>query len=214
MTKKRTTRARGAWDIRIKRLLSADVDAATAILKEVGLTPEEAVVWVEKATISGVISYRANAPHELKDPTNPACFALRVLLLRDHLQNADATSVQLGRLWGQAKVGMQFPEIAKAMQALWLGVHRGPGGRKQNDLTRTLTSILKENPNWGVREVVGFLRSDKAEDRFASTVEQSVFVTNVEFDKHKGVLAYDDRARKTHTIKMESLKKKIRDLRG
>ena len=212
MTRKTTTRAQGSWDTRIKRLLSKDVDAATAILMEADLTPEEAVGWVVKATASGVIQYRTNAPHILKDPTNPACFALRILLLRDRLQNADAMSVQLGRLWGRASIGLQYPEVAKEVQAWWLHIHRGPGGRKQNDLTRTLTVILKENPDWGVREIVCFLLSEEAKDRFASTADQSVFVTNVEFDEHAEELTYEDRSRKTHTIKMDSLRRKISDL--
>jgi len=214
MTRKTTTRAQDAWDIRIRRLLSTDVDAATAILKEAGLTPEEAVGWVARATAAGVIQYRTNAPHILKDPTNPACFALRILLLRDRFQDADAMSVQLGRLWGRASIGLRYPEIARATQAWWLDTHRGPGGRKQKDITHTLTVILKENPDWGVREIVCFLLSEEAENRFASTVDQSVFVTNVEFNEHAKELTYDDRSRRTHTIKLDTLKRKIRDLSG
>ena len=168
---------------------------------------------MEKATASGVISYRRNAPHILKDPTNPACFALRILLIRDHLQNADAMSVHLGRLWGQASIGLRYPEVAKATQAWWLDAHRGPGGRKQNDLTRTLTVILNENPDWGVCEIVIHLLSDEATDRFASTDDQNVFVTNVEFDEHSEKLTYDDRSRTRHIIKIDSLRRKISNLR-
>ncbi len=157
--------ADSAWRRRMNQMLEADVLAAETILTEYGFSAKQALAYVEQATPSGVIVFRSGAPEMLQDPTHAACYALRMLLLARFIPATDARALQLGRLWGRASVGMNFPEIARSTQKWWLDAHRGSGGRKENDLTRTLQTILEQKPDADAQYVLQYLNSEEALDQ-------------------------------------------------
>ncbi len=206
--------ADSAWQRRMNKMLAADVSAAEKILIEHGLSAKQALAYVEQATPSGVIDFRSGAPAMLRDPAHAACYALRMLLLARFIPATDAHALQLGRLWGRASVGMNFPEIARSTQKWWLDAHRGSGGRKENDLTRTLRTILEQKPNADANYVLQYLNSDEALDKFHCTDNPTIHITEIEVDEETGTLKYDDRSRRTYKILFESLERKIRRLRS
>ena len=110
-------------------------------------------------------------------------------------------------------MGMQFPAIAKTMQAYWLDSHRGPGGRRQGDLTRTVQTFLASQPNAGLQYLLGYLDSERLEDDFHHRFAPTAHIENVEVDKLAGLVTYTDRTRNTKKITFASLKRMIRRLR-
>lgn len=206
--------ADSAWRRRMNKMLAADVSAAEKILTEHGLSAKQALAYVEQATPSGVIVFRSGTPAMLRNPAHAACYALRMLLLARFIPAADAHALQLGRLWGRASVGMNFPEIARSMQAWWLDAHRGSGGRKENDLTRTLQTILEQKPDADAQYVLQYLKSEEALDKFHCTDNPTIHITGIEVKEGTRTLTYDDRSRRTHKILFESLERRIRGLRS
>lgn len=222
MAKRRSQKAqRGArqtvadpWRRRMDGMISSDRKVAEAILSKYGFTADQARSAVRRAsTFSAVIDFVPNAPKEFRDPTNPCAYALQILLLNEHAQAAHPQSLQIGRLWGRASIGLKFPEIAVAMQQSWISSRRGPGGARANDLTRSLMHVLRIMPKAKRTHVLDYLVSDNAKDEFSSTESPKVHVTGVTVDEHHKSITYEDRSRAVHTINFESLEKKIRDLR-
>ncbi|MPY74617.1 MAG: hypothetical protein GEU87_10180 [Alphaproteobacteria bacterium] len=191
---------------------ASDLADAKAVLEKHGFTQERALAFVE-ADSPGTITFRTETPSALKDPAHEACHAVRLLLLDKYIEGADPLALQIGRLWARANLGLEFPQIAKAMQAWWISKHSGPGGRRKNDLTRTLQSIIQEIPTADWKRAVDYLQTDEASDRYHSTQDPTIHVTAVELDDTNGVVTYQDRAGTTHTVKASSLERKLRGLR-
>ncbi len=191
---------------------SDDVATAKAVLEKHGFTPERALAFVE-ADSPATIKFRPGTPYLLRDPAHEACFAVRLLVLEKYIQDADPLSLQIGRSWGHASIGVELQKIGKAMQAWWINKHRGTGGKHKSDLTRTLQTLLQETPSANWRHVVDYLTTDEASDRFHSTQSQTIHVTAVEFDELNETIIYQDRAGTTHTIKASSLERKLRVVR-
>ncbi len=203
-----------AWHQRIETMLSKDVATAEDILSKYGFTPTDALNSVKRITGSGVgIVFQPGTPSVFRDPTHQCCYALRLLLLVQSIRDADPIAVQIGRLWGRAAMGLEFPQIAKAMQSWWLTSHRGIGGAKVNDLTQTLAKILRDKPDADRKYVLDYLTSEAAEDAFSQTEDPTIHITGVEIDETAGTLSYENRARKLNKIKLASLDRRIRDLR-
>ena len=203
-----------AWQPRSDGILADDLSNARRILAENGLEAEQARRYVEYATPSGVISFKPGAPAAFQDPTHPVCYAVRLLLLAEFAANADPQALLLGRQWGRAAMGMNFPAIAHSMQAWWLGGHRGKGGRRENDLTRTLRTLLQRYPEASPAQILDMLRSNDAEDEFYSTAGSHIHVLAVELDDRSKMITYTDRARKTCKVSFRSLERKLRTLRA
>ena len=203
-----------AWRDRIDSMISADVQEALKILEDHGFTSTDALAAMKRRPGIGLaIALHKNAPKEFDDPTYQCYYALRILLLADDIRQADPRAVQIGRLWGRAGHGLQFPAVAKAMEGWWLRSRRGPGGAKTNDLTRTLGQIFKEEPGADRKHVLDYLQSDQAQDDFSAVENPKIHVTGVAVSKDKKWVTYEDRARKAHKIAMVSLDKKLRTLR-
>lgn len=206
------------WQKRVQSLLEVNLSTAKATLAEHDLSPEQAMAFVRRSTSAGVIDFNVGAPAYLKDPKDPACHALRLLLVTDDLRKANdqasnAPQLHLGRLWAKAEIGMKFPEIAKAMEAYWLDHHRGPGGRKKNDLTRTLQNRVAAHPEEDLSAILKFLESDDAKHNFHSTDAPTVHVDNVEINRGDQLVTYDDRSGATQNIKFASIKRKLTKIR-
>ncbi|MDA1101495.1 MAG: hypothetical protein O2967_21245 [Proteobacteria bacterium] len=206
------------WQERVLGLLDADLKIAKAALATRELTPEKAKAFVRKSSSVGIIDFNPGSPAYLRDPNDPACHALRLLLLTDDIQEtnahgSNALHLLLGRLWARAEFGMQFPEIAKAMEAYWLDHHRGHGGRKQNDLTRTLQNRVATHPDEDFSAILKFLQSEYAKDCFYSTDTQTVHVCNVEINHGDQLVTYDDRSGATQKIKFGSIRRKLTRIR-
>ena len=203
-----------AWLKRIASMIEADVRSAEQILSEHGFTAEQAFGFVKQESTSGVWrQFVPSAPKEFQDPTHQCYYALRILLLAQRIREAEPQSVQFGRLWGRAAVGLEFPDVAKSMRSWLLDQHRGIGGAKPNDLTLSLRQIIQDNADADSAFVLHFLRSEEAADSFHNIEQPSIHITNVEIDTQRGEVIYEDRSRKTHKIKITSLDRKIRELR-
>ncbi len=195
-----------AWKTRMDGLLAQDLDIAAAILQEHGLTLEAAKAFVRKSTASGVIRFEMNAPAMLQDPTHPASAALALILISTHISESDPQALQLGRLWARHSMGMQFPEIAKATQAWWLGKNRGNGGQEQHALRQTIKYIVEKRPYITFKELLNRL-SDEAwmESRYEQPIDPEIHITEVGVDDD--TLVFYDRQDKRHTPKLESVRK-------
>jgi hypothetical protein len=203
-----------AWRNRIDGLLVADEKTASVILARHGFTVEQAGKAVRRVAAWGaVIDYAPDAPEAFRNPGNECRYAVQILHLAKLIRQSDPTALQLGRIWGRATIGLRFPEIAKSMQGWWLSNHQGPGGRKTNDLTRSLKTYLREHANAGLADFLAYLQSDEAEIEF-DTANPEFHVSIVEINNEGRTVTYEDRARKVHSITFNSLDRKIRNLRS
>lgn len=202
------------WRRRIDSLMSDDERTAVAVLHARGFSTEQALKAITRVGAFGAtIVYAPRTPPEFRDPTNPCCFAVQILHLGKLVREADATSLQVGRVWGRAAMGLQFPEIAKAMEGWWLKSRRRGGGAKITDLTRTLSYLLTKRPEATRRQILAYLESDDAEHEFGLTEGANIHITGVKVDEDQKVVRYEDRARKVHKLTFESFDHKIRHLR-
>jgi hypothetical protein len=201
-----------AWRRRVDFLLGADVARAKETLSRFGFTPDQAIGHVQSHGL-GAFRMKPDAPSEFSDPTNDCYWALQMLLLQSEIEASDPGSLQIGRLWGFAVRGMGYRETSKAVQGWWLGNNRGPGGRKESDLTSSLRTALERHPKANCAEVCTFLASDEAEYLFSALVQPTIQVTAVEVDTQAKSLTYDDRVRETHKISFASIDRKLRRLR-
>jgi hypothetical protein len=203
-----------SWRTRIDKLFAGDVRAACDILSAHGFTVDQAKAAIARTAGFGAVNvYAPDAAAEFRDPTHPCHYAAHILQLQKFIADASPEALQVGRSWGRAAIGLKFPEIAKAMQGWWLSSHRGKGGRRPNDLTRTLEYILQTRPNSGRDEILNYLQSEESEDEFGRITDPKVHITSVEVEESGKVVTYVDRGRKTHTIALASLDRKLRDLR-
>lgn len=202
------------WRSRIDTLLADDERVATRILEEIDLTPEKAKAFVRTVTPSGIFDLKPDAPKPLRDAAHPASYALQLLCLSDAISAADPQAIQLGRLWGRLGLGMQAPDVVKASQTWWLNQNRGPGGRKDNDLTATLKELLREIPDASFEEAVSYLFSEDLLDRYHSTEDKTAFITNVEELPDDEGIGYTDTSGTFCKIKVASLKRRLRELKA
>lgn len=203
-----------AWHKRVESKLSTDILAAEKILVENGFTREDALNSVKRESDSSVWrQFHPDAPKEFQDPTNQCFYALRILLLDKRIRDSDPRGLHFGWLWGQAAMGLTFPDIAESMRSWLLDQQRGIGGAKANDLTLTIQQIFRDKPDADSNYVLDYLQSEEAKDRFFNIDEPTVHVINVEFDEQSDQLTYEDRARNTKMIKTSSLDRKLRKLR-
>lgn len=212
--KKLKPRETARWQARISALFEADRKNAEAILLENGFDAERAVKAVKEVRAFGtVLQLHNNAPHEFQDPNNPCFFALRLMVLGQFMREAEPASVQVGMLWGRFKIGMGLPAISTAVRGGHLAQHRGPGGSTQGDLALTLGVLVSENPEIKRVELLAYLQSEAAHDRFHSTENRSLFITGIEIDETNRLISYEDRTRSTHKITFDSLERKLRSVK-
>ncbi len=203
------------WHKRVSPRFEEDILAAKKILAEHRITPTDALKAVKYVHVTGSTRvFHPDAPKELQDPTNQCFYALRILMLEQDIHEADPKALQIGKRWGQAAIGLGFPDIANSMRNWSLNQNRGPGGAKANDLSRTLQYILRDKPDANRKYVIDYLQSEEAEDFFHLIEDPPIHITNVELDEQSKTLTYEDRGRRTQTIKTSTLDRKIRGLRA
>ena len=109
---------------------------------------------------------------------------------------------------------MDLTKITKASRAYLLRLTAGPGGRSENDLTRSLRTVLDRRPKAKLEAVLQFLDSEDAERLYDDQENPTIHVVIREKRDDDRILVYEDRDGRSQSITFGSLERKLRALRS
>ncbi len=151
-----------------------DLERALEIIKSEGLSLGQARSFFRSFGSTGsAFSWSFDTPEIYKDTRNPINAALKILILADMIvANTECRDDWLReRNWNRYALMLDYPVFSNFVKGNSFKGKQQIGGSRLGPLRTTIKAIVRDNPNISILQLLSFMKSEDAWDKFDANRE-------------------------------------------